>query len=155
VYENQQMRLQFYYQHSIHVSIAFCGHPQGVQYNVEVQYCASKERGQLAEASKEGLGSEWAVVPMMMIITVLCTLRMVVKGHRNMQVLIIKDIHNFKCIYWFLCINEKFTLMRIMEHKFLSNYVCYKRISLRLSQILNAKDQTMFHTKRELYPHFN
>jgi hypothetical protein len=27
-----------------------------------------KEQGQLAEASKEGLGSEWAVVPMMMII---------------------------------------------------------------------------------------
>jgi hypothetical protein len=25
-----------------------------------------KEQGQLAEASKEGLGSEWAVVPMMM-----------------------------------------------------------------------------------------
>ena len=89
---------------------------------------------------------------MMMIMTVLCTLRMVVKGHRNMQVLI-KDIHNFKCIYWFLCINGKFTLMRIIEHKFLSNYVCYKRISLRLSQILNAKDQTMFHTKHELYPH--
>jgi hypothetical protein len=28
-----------------------------------------KEQGQLAEASKEGLGSEWAVVPMMMMIT--------------------------------------------------------------------------------------
>jgi hypothetical protein len=26
-----------------------------------------KEQGQLAEASKEGLGSEWAVVPMMMM----------------------------------------------------------------------------------------
>jgi hypothetical protein len=26
-----------------------------------------KEKGQLAEASKEGLGSEWSVVPMMMI----------------------------------------------------------------------------------------
>jgi hypothetical protein len=26
-----------------------------------------KEQGHLAEASKEGLGSEWAVVPMMMI----------------------------------------------------------------------------------------
>jgi hypothetical protein len=26
-----------------------------------------KEQGQLAEASKEGLGSEWAVVPMMMV----------------------------------------------------------------------------------------
>ena len=44
------MRLQFYYQH-LHVSIAFCGHPQGVQY------CGCKEQGQLAEASKEGLGS--------------------------------------------------------------------------------------------------
>jgi ribosomal silencing factor RsfS len=29
-----------------------------------------KEQGQLAEASKEGLGSEWAVVPMMMIVVV-------------------------------------------------------------------------------------
>jgi hypothetical protein len=26
-----------------------------------------KEQGQLAETSKEGLGSEWAVVPMMMM----------------------------------------------------------------------------------------
>jgi hypothetical protein len=26
-----------------------------------------KEQGQLAEASKEGLGSEWAVVPMVMM----------------------------------------------------------------------------------------
>jgi hypothetical protein len=26
-----------------------------------------KEHGQLAEASKDGLGSEWAVVPMMMM----------------------------------------------------------------------------------------
>jgi hypothetical protein len=28
-----------------------------------------KEQGQLAEASKEGLGSEWAVVPMMMMLS--------------------------------------------------------------------------------------
>jgi hypothetical protein len=30
-----------------------------------------KEEGQLAEASKEGLGSEWAVVPMMMMMMVM------------------------------------------------------------------------------------
>jgi hypothetical protein len=29
-----------------------------------------KEQGQLAEASKEGLGSEWAVVPMMMMMMI-------------------------------------------------------------------------------------
>jgi hypothetical protein len=29
-----------------------------------------KEEGQLAEASKEGLGSEWAVVPMMMMMMI-------------------------------------------------------------------------------------
>jgi hypothetical protein len=32
------------------------------------EYC--KEQGQLAEASKEGLGSEWAVVPIMMMMRV-------------------------------------------------------------------------------------
>jgi hypothetical protein len=29
-----------------------------------------KEHGQVAEASKEGIGSEWAVVPMMMMIMI-------------------------------------------------------------------------------------
>jgi hypothetical protein len=32
-----------------------------------------KEQGQLAEASKEGLGSEWAVVPMMMMMIMVRT----------------------------------------------------------------------------------
>jgi hypothetical protein len=34
-----------------------------------------KEQGQLAEASKEGLGSEWAVVPMMMMMNYLQKIR--------------------------------------------------------------------------------
>jgi hypothetical protein len=40
-----------------------------------------KEQGQLAEASKEGLGSEWAVVPMMMMM--MSTLYLQVSGIGN------------------------------------------------------------------------
>jgi hypothetical protein len=55
-----------------------------------------KEQGQLAEASKEGLGSEWAVVPMVVVVVVVVMMMILKNVNFHLKISVYK--YNF-CIF--------------------------------------------------------